>query len=172
MKKMVVNCKICDREFIQRHPRYICCSQECSKKNKSIYNNSLRKVEMIKTDKLLEEFRIPKYIINQYGEDILRENKELLETLQIINRLTGHHYVSEEDRKIRNKIFSEQHIQKRKLETAVEKICKCCGKTFTKMDLDKGVRNSVTCSKECSKGYKKINRRNWSLKQRNKKLEI
>jgi len=168
----MVKCIICEKEFKQRHPRFICCSSECSKKRKSDNGKLFSKSKKEKLNNLKDEFRIPQYIIYEYGEDVLRENKELLETLQIINRLTGHHYVSEEDRQMRKGVFNEQHIQKRKLKTVVEKICKCCGKTYTKMDLDKGVRNSVTCSKECSKELKKISSRNWSLKQRSKKLEI
>lgn len=169
---MVIKCIICEKEFNQRHPRYICCSSECTKKRRSDYNKSLSITKRKKLNSLRDEFRIPQCVITEYGEDVLRDNKELLETLQIINRLTGHHYVSEEDRQMRRSVYSEQCINRRKLKTAVEKICKCCGKTYTKMDLNKGVRNSVTCSKECSKELKRISGINWNKKQRSKKLEI
>ena len=169
---MNIKCIICEKEFNQKHPRFICCSSECSKKRKSDYSKLFSKRKKEKLNNLKDEFRIPQYIIYEYGEDVLRENKELLETLQIINRLTGHHYVSEEDRQMRRSAYNEHSITKRKLKTAVEKTCKCCGKTYTKMDLNKGVRNSVTCSKECSKELKRINGINWYLKQKSKKLEI
>ena len=113
--------------------------KQCKKKNNE------RKMELV------NKYKIPKIVIERYGEENIRGNIFLLETLQTINRLTGKWYLSDEDRQIRKSVNKEQTSYRLKLETAVEKVCENCGKTYTKLDLGKCVRNTVNCSKECSK---------------------
>jgi hypothetical protein len=167
----MIKCIICEKEFKRRSSRNICCSIECSRKRNSETNMNTYFRNKSKLHSIKDEFNIPIETIKKYGEKMLRENVEFLETLQVINRLTGCKYISEEDRKVRKDVSINTYSQNKRMINVVDKECKVCEKKYTKLDVNiKQLK--VTCSKECSKELKRIKGINWYLKQKSKKLEI
>lgn len=154
MKKMISNCKICNKEF-NKNNSSITCSKECSYKNKL---ESTKNAEKIKAN----ELGISRHILRKYGWRFLKDNPIALELAQLEKLMIGKNMPDEikmirkKSCKTRRECYYEKYVYK-------VKICEICNTEYNP------VGTSKTCSKECSKKLKSKNKKEYYLKLKNKK---
>ena len=175
----VKNCVICDSPFEitgKGTGRQVTCSLSCRKVNQSNLKKESRmrlkesKDTFIKG--LSEEWKLPIYIILQYGVEFLKENEVVREALVISNKISGKFdHLTEEEIAMRRKATVRQANQKQRLKRGYSvSNCEICSTEFTKEGSSRG-NNRVTCSDKCSDELHK-QQASKSQKRRNERLKI
>lgn len=175
-----MKCIICNSEFelpkSGGHNKKT-CSPSCKKINDNDKKRESR--ERLKESKatilknLSNEWRIPIYLINQYGIDFLKSNPCVIEVLQIQTKISGKFtFLSEEEKLIRRRANESQARHKFR-ENIVYKVytCKVCGGSFDKSGSQRK-NNRVTCSDACSKELSRIQSNEASKRQREKRKSL
>jgi predicted nucleic acid-binding Zn ribbon protein len=172
-----MNCIVCNSEF--ELPEIggwnkKTCSPHCKKinDNEKKRQSHLRlkgaKEELLVS--LSNEWRVPQYLILQYGIDFLKSNPNVVEVLQIQTKLSGKFtFLSEEEKSIRRKALQRQNnLKAREDKEPTIYICKVCSSEFTKSGSQRG-NNRVTCGDVCSKELNRIQSNEAGRRQREKK---
>jgi predicted nucleic acid-binding Zn ribbon protein len=172
-----MNCVVCNNEFELPEVggwNKKTCSPDCKKINdaekKRQSHLRLKEAKHNLLVSLSNEWRVPQYLILEYGIEFLKSNPHVVEVLQLQTKLSGKFtFLSDEEKLIRKRATEAQaRVKFREGLTPTIYICKVCSSEFTKSGSNRQ-NNRVTCGDVCSKELNKIQSREAGRRQREKK---
>jgi len=172
-----MNCIVCNNEFELPEVggwNKKTCSPACKKINdaekKRQSHLRLKEAKHNLLVSLSNEWRVPQYLILEYGIEFLKSNPHVVEVLQLQTKLSGKFtFLSDEEKLIRKRATEAQaRVKFREGKAPTIYICKVCSSEFTKSGSNRQ-NNRVTCGDVCSKELNKIQSREAGRRQREKK---